>query len=886
MKRLIILITFLFFSQFIFASSYDIEASFDPKALTLEATMNVTLSKPSSCVYFNLYPNLHEKKNPYTWDISLFDDSKGWIKIRDVKIDGKDAKYEILKNPADLFQNYSKEHALLKVLNPTLSRNIQITFTLRFPRSEAADETCWGDACIWRFGWYPIETYKEKGGKQKGFVYTPHTCSVNMKVPKGYLFATHQGKGIGCPIGVFKGYDKFTLEGKHYTVSVYYIKGRKERAQALAAIELDALERLSKRFGYLDYNEVNVIESPISGVFGMTTNGFIVLGDGVFTTADLWIPGFLNPVYEFLVLHETAHLWFGIGATVDFIYENFLSESLAQYASITEIEKMYGKYVNLYDKYAPDLFTSTFEKMFAFKSLRENYLYYYRNLWRNGLDTAVQGKSEVVNQDFPKNYAKGYFAMRSLGLYFDDFDEVLRKYHERFRNKVVTYEEFKDFLETQKKGAAKVADMLFKNPGPVDARVYRKGNKIVVEGPDFPYEVLIKYSGGREVIKKVEGDFEIDRKGVSSVEVDPNWLLPDPDRFDNNCPVKILLPDVTNIQLSNVGKDSTETEVISPLEAYKIDAPNILVTYTSDSSYVFLSYNFGIRKFDEWSIFLGGGSAVPVSTDVAEYNVYSVSGFFSPNDFFKVDADAIFDGKTLVNAKADVSISIPEKVNVGLTSPEVVGRNNINLLASYESSNLSLAGYYTYSDFVKFPVIFQIGGTYYYPKDFALLSELEFLPKEVFDIDVLGGYSPGGLITANFFADKISYTTFGSASVGFHLNIDFSRRMNIFNMASFRGLIVSFRTGMEGGITVTNNNPFYYYTTSLGATYKMFLPLDNLSIGSIGVKSYFDSNFVYKGSLIYMGVEISDYIISSFKTALPEHAHLQEPRILQLLPGF
>ena len=884
MRRVLTLITILILTSFFFASSYKIEASFNQKTLTVEATLNAVLDNPSSCVYFNLYPNLHEKENPYTWDISLFDNSKGWIKIKDVKIDGKDAKYEILKNHADLFQNYSKDHALLKVSNPTLSRDILITFTLRFPRSSSADETCWGGACIWRFGWYPIEIYKEKDGKQLGFVYTPHACSIKMKVPKGYTFVTHQGKGIGCPIGIFKGYDKFTLEGRHYTVNIYYIKGRKERAQTLAAIELDALERLSKRFGYLDYNEVNVIESPMSGVFGMTTNGFIVLGDGVFTTADLWIPGFLNPVYEFLVLHETAHLWFGIGATVDFIYNNFLSESLAQYASITEIEKMYGKYVNLYDRYAPDLFTSTFEKMFAFKSLRENYLYYYRNLWRDGFDTAVQGKSDVVNQDFPKNYAKGYFAMRSLALCFDDFDEVLKKYHERFKNRVVTYGKFKDFLETQKKGSAKVANELFKNPGPVNVKVYGRGNKIVVEGPDFPYEVLIKYSNGREVIKKVEGNFEIDRKGVSSVEVDPNWLLPDPDRFNNNYPVKVLLPNITNIQLGNVRKESTETGIISPLEAYKIDAPNILVTYTSDSSYVFLSYNFGVRKFNEWGISLGGGSAIPASTDVTQYSIYSISGFFAPNDFFKIDANTIFNEKSIIQANANVSVSIPEKVDVGLTSPEIVSRNNINLVASYDSSNLSLAGYYTYSDFVKLPVIFQIGGAYYYPKDFALLSEMEFLPKEVFDVDLLGGYSPSGLITANFFANKISYTIFGSASVGLHLNIDFSRRMNIFNMASFRGLILSLRTGMEGGIT--HDNPLYYYTTSLGATYKIFLPLDSLSIGSIGVKSYFDSNFRYEGSLIYAGVEISDYIISSFKTALYERAHLQEPRILQLLPGF
>ncbi|MCD6450545.1 MAG: hypothetical protein J7L34_08595 [Thermotogaceae bacterium] len=884
MKKLITLVIFLLVASPILGSTYKIDASFDSTTLTIDATLNVLLDSPASYVYFNLYPNLHEEKNPYIWDISAFEDSKGWIKIKNVKIRGKDAKYEILRNPADLFQKYSKNHALLKVENPELYKEIEIIFTLRFPRAATADETCWGGACIWRFGWYPIEIYNEKEGKQQGFVYTPHTCSIKMNLPQGYLFATHQGEGIGCPVGIFKGYNRFTLEGKHYTVNVYYKKGRKERAQALAAIELDALERLSKRFGYLDYKVVNVIESPVSGAFGMTTNGFIVLGDGAFTTADLWIPGFLNPLYEFLILHETAHLWFGIGATVDFIYNNFLSESLAQYASITEIERMYGRYINLYDINSPDIFTSTFKEMFAFKSLRENYLYLYRNLWRNGFDTAVQGKSEVVNQDFPKNYAKGYFGMRSLSLYFDDFDQVLRKYHEIFKGNVVTYENFKNFLESQKKGAAEIADEIFKNPGPIDARVYTKGNKIVVEGPDFPYEVLIRSSKSGESLKKVKGKFEIDKNGIYSVEVDPKWLLPDPDRFNNNYPVKILLPDIIDIQNSAFTESSTETEIISPLEAYKLDAPNLSVSYTSDSSYVFLSYNFGIRKFDEWGIWIGGGSAIPASTDVSEYGIYSASGFFSPNDFFQTSANIIFDEKSIIDAEAIVSLSIPEKVDIGLSSPEIISRNNFTLTASYDSSQMSLAGYYTYSDFVKLPVLLQIGGIYYHPEGFVLSSEAELLPAEFFDTSLLGAYSPNSLITANFFTDKISYTMYGNASLGFHLNADLLNRLNIFNMASFRGLVLSLRGGIEGGMT--QGNILYYYTTSTGLTFKMFLPLDTLAAAGMGIKSYFDSNFKYKGSFIYIGVDLSDYIISSLKTALSSHVRLQEPRILQLQHEF
>ncbi len=862
MKKLLFLIA-IFLAASLFPSEYRIVGSFDENALLLDATLTVN----TAANVFNLYPNLHNERNPF---VSHFQQKPtGEIEILDVHVDGQKASYKLMKNEADLIQDYSKERTLLYIEAPEGKKTITIRFRLHLPSGPVEDEGCWEGFCCWRFGWYPIEAFPGNEGKQRGYVITPHSCSINLHLPRDWKLVTHSGMGLGCPLVLLKGYREYVLKGQYYTVKVHYLPGRKERAEAIAAMELNALQSISKRFGKLDYSEINVVQAPFSGLYGMTTNGVILMGDNAFTTADLLAPGFINPLVEFLLLHESAHLWFGIGAAVDFTYDNFLSESLAQYVSITQIEKEYGAYENLYDKHTPDLFIQQLSSLFTFRSLRENYLYLYRSLWRQGLDGPVAGKEDYINQSVPLNYAKGYFGMRSLSLHFEDFDKVLKEYHDTFKHRVVSYDDFKNFLESKKKGASSLCDKLFLSNGSLSVSVKDEGEFITVRGPDIPYQIKVcTQERGKErcFMLTEKGTAKLSKKSLVSVEADPNWLLPDPDRFDNSYPVKFAIASPF-ISLE-------EATPVSPLEAYIVDDGFLQASF-SDNEIAF-SFTLGLRKFDEWGLYLGAGYTSHIddqgNATITDY-LLSTQGFITPNpyigfSFTGLTKVASSDISALKYFSGGLSLALPETVNIGYTYPLVTSRNFIDLSFTYQEGYFPEAElYYTFSDLVKLPVLFQLGSAYYVPIGFAPFTELYFFPFDFASLHLGGIYSLiGDIFEPPGFPTYTLYSAWGVAEGALHLNLDLFGRTNILNVASLRGFILSLGSGVE----VANGSYGLdtMITLKTGLTLKLFSFLDTPSPFGLQLKIYINPTTGKTSSYLILGADVPELVITAYKTAL------------------
>ncbi len=865
MRKILVAAAVLLVFAIALSSTYIIEGSFDDESLTLHATLTAVTPATS----FNLYPNLHEFQNPY---VSHFQKTPaGWIEIERVLVNGKEARFSIKENPADLGQEYSKSHAFLVVEDaPAGVKNYTMVFTLHFPKGEMQDEGCWESFCVWRFGWYPIEIFPEKEGKQLGIVYAPHSCSLNLNLPKGWKLVTHQGTGIGCPLVLLKGYKEYKLVGRYYTVKVHYLPGREERAALMASLEMNALDRISKRFGFLDYKEINIVESPFSGLYGLAAPGVIVLGDNAFTTADLIVPGFFMPLQKFLLLHESAHMWFGLGAGVDFMYDNFLSESLSQYVSITEIEKEYGPYENVYDKDSPDAFAQQLSQFLLFSSLREQYLYTYRNLWRLGLDTSVAGKPEFLNQSFPIDYAKGYFAMRTLSLEFNDFDAVLKQYHEKFKGKIVSYRDFRNFLESVKRGAGKLADRLFLGKSDFDASVSCSPSGVKVNAPDVPYELLLCHiREGKEVCRTVIERGSVDLDGsYTRVEVDPRWLLPDPDRFNNSCPVKFFASEPLLTE---------ESTPISPLEGYQI-LPSLLQVSITENE-IALSAQMGIRKFDEWGFYIGGGSLL-IGNESGIYSassyLLSLSGFVSPNPLISIDGAAMFemtDDSDLIYPfyiRGLLDVSIPEELYIGYSSRYFTARNFISVGGVYTKGYLPmLYAYHTFSDFTKLPLLTQIGAAYYIPIAITPFLSLYYFPTDFSHLHLEADYSlAGDIFTApTGFPQTETYSGIFQGDIGLHANLDFFNRTNILNLASLRGIIL----GISGGTIFGLKSSGYdlRLTASMSMSFKLQSILDMTQVLSLIAKVYINPEDWSLSSALLFGTDISDYILASFKTAFP-----------------
>lgn len=198
-----------------------------------------------------------------------------------------------------------------------------------------------------------------------------------------------------------------TLDINHYVLPPNYEKAKTHLSQAK-----EQLSFFEKTFGeypwYLD--GYKLIESPYEGMEHQTA---IAYGAGYKID---------NNGFDYIILHETAHEWWGNSITASDLSDVWLQEGFATYSEALYVEKKQG--FNAYLRY----------------------LLTYRLFIKN--KRPVVGPSGARYFDYKDSdvYMKGAWILHTLRTLIGDdkiFFDIIRSFHEKYTKQTVTSAEFK-----------------------------------------------------------------------------------------------------------------------------------------------------------------------------------------------------------------------------------------------------------------------------------------------------------------------------------------------------------------------------------------------------------------------------------------------------------
>ncbi|HET8524520.1 MAG TPA: M1 family metallopeptidase, partial [Thermomicrobiales bacterium] len=119
------------------------------------------------------------------------------------------------------------------------------------------------------------------------------------------------------------------------TVTSYANPNNVDAARAALSVAIEALEIYSKQFGAYPYQELDVVDVPLSGALGVSWTGIIFLnGDLIYhARVDAYDPD----RFRYLVVHEIGHQWWGALVGSNSNDHTFLSEGLTNASFVTFI---------------------------------------------------------------------------------------------------------------------------------------------------------------------------------------------------------------------------------------------------------------------------------------------------------------------------------------------------------------------------------------------------------------------------------------------------------------------------------------------------------------------------------------------------------------------
>lgn len=617
MKRLPLILLALYLAFIVVVSaeevqyvSYEIEVKLDPEEHTLSGTQTLTYHNDSdtslNSVYFVLMPNFGRERNPYL-DESYIDQAywngfdPSWMKIESVSTaDGQELAYQLEASPPE-FQTYSLEDTLLRVdlpeeLAPGKSISIKIAFTTKLPHMQTGDQCYHRQIYTWRFGWNPIAV-PAKGlvngeyiSEQKPYYRYELPAGfyeVRLTVPADYLVAAgadHQEVLEGnegwktlelrsdvptrsLAFSASPLFKRYLLPFADIPIEVYYLPGDEEAARLFATYAGDSLKQYRERYGEYGYKRLVIVESSATGLFGMAADALVILGNSWLREKDLGVMGMLNRLSDYVLAHEIAHQWWGIGVGTDFNAENWISEAFAEYLSISYFEEKYGEFgPNLFQFERAGLLEKLIEHQLGFYNLREhNTELPYLLTFKDKFDEAIiKPMKDVEYGNFTtyRIYNKGYLVLRALEgqLGKDTLREILKEAYERFNHRITNVQEFRelaeevsgkdleyffhkwlytaDFVDYGVKGVkSEERAGKFSN----EIQLFRRGEV------EMPVEVVAATEDGEEIELLWAADKPADvlivesESPVSEVRVDPLEMTPDVNRLNNYYPVKLRI---------------------------------------------------------------------------------------------------------------------------------------------------------------------------------------------------------------------------------------------------------------------------------------------------------------------------------------------------------
>jgi len=636
-----------------------LDVQIDLESRTLEGVQEVAFDADRASAYFLLLANLAEERNPYLSDRLIdarypagFEPASIDIEsVESVQSDGVTAlPFRTLGLPP-AFQTYSLQHAGLAVDLPDGTEGritLRIRFVTQIPRLATGDQGLDRGILTWRFGWYPLllphqETWEEVGGilEHPGgpfpLEFAAADTAARISIAQGHtvicgadhieeVLADEQvGDGetavsdkvyqarFDVPartvaLAAGPDYARFALETLPVPIEVFFLPGHAEEARLFAVYANEILEAYQERFGPYPRARLTIVESPNRNGLSMAADGIVWLSSLFFTHRDVTLPGILDRLCEFVLAHEIAHQWWGLGAGVDLNAENWLSEGLAQYLAVSYFEDRYGRFgPNLFELADKGLLEGLVRSGFGFINLREHEIEFpYLQQTEHGFDEAIIKPLcdvDYENATPVRLYDKGYLVARAIAAAIgpEVFDQGLREAGLRYRHRLITVEDLRDVLEAEAgRSLEALFDVWLFEPGAVDYAVKIVSSKRTDEG----YRCVVSVSRGGGTLQSViveaqllsgetirrewDGSTDADTlifespEPVQRVTIDPDHLLPDKDRLNNHSPAKIV--------------------VVTTANAYPLDA--YVVRPDSSSQGVTISY------LDRWQVRLGPGSIV------------------------------------------------------------------------------------------------------------------------------------------------------------------------------------------------------------------------------------------------------------------------------------
>jgi len=602
-------------------AGYDIQVSLDVNQDTLIGSQSVVYVNDSDApiqeITFALIANWGAEANPHLHPALTdaqytagFDPT--WTRVSQVANAAGEALPFRLESTPPFLQTFSLDNGLLIVelaspLAPGAGTTIRMDFETKFARAQMTDNCVYKDTYVWRFGWNPVAVGSDAlDGK---FQLPAADYHVELTVPEdlhAFGGADHQQEvratsGLktvefsndhptrSVPLVIGPELDLVATEWNGVTIQAVYLPGGESYArEALSYVE-EILAYHSEHFGPFPGKRVIIAENPTSGFFGMAADGLVLIGSSVVRLKDMPALGTYDRVNEYLLAHELAHMWWGIGIGTDFNAENWISEGFAEYLSITYFEDQHGGFdPNLLAHLQPGLVEDVLSEAMGYMNLRRHLSeLQYLTLLQLGFDEPIAqpiADSEYLNGIAVRTYKKGYLVLRGLEAIVgqDAMHDILAEALHEWSGKLLTVEEFwllaervseKDLSEFFAAWIYGEAQFDVAISG-VDTTETSTGYSSLLHlsgvDPVFPLTIEATLDDGSTVRMEFVPDccstlsppFETNLP-ITSIAIDPDEMLPDRNRFNNHWPRKILV--------AHPFQSDDNPEIGMPLDAYVID---------------------------------------------------------------------------------------------------------------------------------------------------------------------------------------------------------------------------------------------------------------------------------------------------------------------------
>ena len=599
---------------------YDIRVTLDPTTQTLVGSETVEYYNDTDEAVdeavFCLLGNWGAEPNPYLHPALLdpqyvagFDPT--WTRIHRVT-DGDDRPLAYHLEPLPpAIQTYSLDDGILVVglpspLAPGERTGLDIEFETKFARALTVDTCVYRDTYVWRFGWNPIAV--PGSAAEGGFVLPAADYRVELTAPEEYrVFGgadrqvahetvaglttyelTNDRPARSVPLVIGPDLEAVSSTWNGVEIEAVYLPGGESFARLCISYVGEILAAHSGRFGPFGYRRLVLVENPTPGFYGLAADGMILAGASLARLKDMPALDVYDRLLEYLLAHEAAHLWWGIGIGTDFDAENWISEGFAEYLSIGYFEEKYGAFEpNLLTHLGDGLIEDVVQSEYGYLNLRQHFSEApYIDLLRLDFDEAIVkplADVDYLNGETVRIYNKGYLVLRALESIVgrETLRDVLIEANAVWRGRTLTVEAFRELAENVSGDdlAGFFDDWLY-GDARLDVAVdgfdtvesengYTTTIRLRREGAVLPVEIRATLADGSTVDRlwhaaSTEGEVTVESGSpVVRVHVDPNEMLPDANRFNNHSPRRILV--------DHPFRAEDAPEIGRPLDAYVID---------------------------------------------------------------------------------------------------------------------------------------------------------------------------------------------------------------------------------------------------------------------------------------------------------------------------